>query len=159
MRLAAAALALVLAGGPAFAWDYEERHDGAHTLAGAWQNSESGYQLAIECDDAYADPDLYLFTPEIFVGQSDDAVPLAFTVDGRFFGPIYGAVERSDGRVAIAVRAYEEDRLGALLRRLLQARSGIELRYRSTQLQFGTDRVLSVMSRLIDTCSGLAASK
>jgi hypothetical protein len=163
-RLTAAALGVLALAAPASGWEYEERTPAGGTLAGAWQDADSGsgHQLAVVCDDAYPEPDLYLFTPDPASPaprQSADFVPLTVIVDGAWTGALSARLEDSQGAQSVAVHAYEEDRLGPLLRRMERAGSGIEVRYRNDVLAFGIDEIGPVMSRLIGTCSVLAARR
>jgi hypothetical protein len=161
-RLIAAALSLLATVTPAPAWEYEERREAGGTLAGAWQDGAPGYQLAIICDDAYPQPDLYLFTPDPAPPTPAEAaafVPLTVIVDGVWTGVLSARLEGNGGARTVAVHAYEEDRLGPLLRRMERAISGIEVHYRNDRLAFGIEAIRSAMSRLIGTCSGLAAQQ
>jgi hypothetical protein len=154
--LIASALALCTAS-PALAWDYEESTDSG-ILVSAWQDSEDGYQLAVECDDVFTDPDLYVFTPDRWDDTASyaDSVPLMVTVDGVPTGPLNAAFQNIDGEVAVSVYAEDDDRLWALHEAMRHAAGGIEISFFDKSARFDVEAVDQSIGQVLDRCDELS---
>jgi hypothetical protein len=154
--LIASTLALCTAS-PALAWEFEESTEGG-TLVSAWQDSDDGYQLAIECDDVFTDPDLYVFTPERWDDTTSyaDSVPLMVAVDGVPTGPLNAAFQNIDGEVAVSVYAEDDDRLWPLHEAMRHAASSIEISFFDKSVQFDVQAVDESIGQALDRCDELA---
>jgi hypothetical protein len=158
MRKLLLAFTLALStGSPALAWDFEESNDGG-ILVMAWQDSADGYQMAVECDDLFTDPDLYVFTPDLWDDSTSyaDSVPLTVSVDGMPGEPLEGKFEEIDGEVVVSVYAEDDDRLWPLHEALRKARSSIAVSFFDKTVQFGVDAVDDSIGKVLDRCDALA---
>jgi hypothetical protein len=153
-----ATLAGLMASTPALAaWDYNETEEDDGVMVSAWDDSSDGSQLAVECDDIFTDPDLYVFTSKKWDDTANypGSVPLTVTVDGVPTGPLTAGYENIDGELTVTAYFEDDERIGPLYDTLRHARNGIEVSFFDQSTRFGADGINENVGRLIERCAEL----
>jgi hypothetical protein len=156
LMLATAATLLALAG-PAMAWNYSERETDMDLWISAYQDNDSGYQLALSCSDWMPDDaDITIYSPEDYDETTSYAseVPLTVTVDGLENGPLTAKFANYDGKLSVTVYESDDDRVRPLFELIRKAKTGIEISYFDTKLSFAVSNVERSVGNFLASCNG-----